>query len=153
MPNKSLAINSLHDLDVFCGKLAPLLTGGDILFLGGEIGVGKTTFVRSLARSLGCETQATSPTFTLIHRYDGRVPVIHMDLYRLKGGNDILELDLSHYFKQTESVLAIEWPERLENQTPDHYLNLRFDFGDQDQSRLITVDAKFFRSLPLKALL
>jgi tRNA threonylcarbamoyladenosine biosynthesis protein TsaE len=84
---------------------------GDLVVLRGEVGVGKTTLVRSVARALGITATVTSPTYTLANRYDGRVPVLHIDAYRL-GSPDDEELDL--VLGDADSAITfVEWPDRL----------------------------------------
>ena len=93
--------------------LARDLVPGAVLLLSGELGAGKTAFVRGLAQGLGLDaTEVTSPTFTLVHEYrGGRLPLIHIDLYRLDRA-DLDELGLDDELARN-GVVAIEWPERL----------------------------------------
>jgi tRNA threonylcarbamoyladenosine biosynthesis protein TsaE len=91
--------------------LAGLLGPGDTVLLRGELGAGKTTFARAVAAALGVTATVTSPTFTLAQRYAGRVPVLHIDAYRL-GGADDEELGLL-LDDAPESVTLVEWPEAL----------------------------------------
>lgn len=95
---------------------------GCIILLQGELGSGKTTFVQGLARGLGIEDPVTSPTFILQQEYEeGRIPLIHTDLYRLKVG-EAPELE---YCDHSSGLMVIEWPERL-SQWPLEWLHLRF---------------------------
>jgi tRNA threonylcarbamoyladenosine biosynthesis protein TsaE len=82
---------------------------GDVVGVSGELGAGKTTFVRGACRRLGVEAPVTSPTFTIGHRYQGRAPVAHLDLYRLDGLSDERWGDLEPYFDGT--IVFVEWPE------------------------------------------
>jgi tRNA threonylcarbamoyladenosine biosynthesis protein TsaE len=94
-------------------ELAPTLRTGDVLLLSGDLGAGKTTFVRGLAEGLGIDpAEVSSPTFTLVHEYrGGRLTLYHADLYRLDGAaTDDLGLDETGV---RDGVLAIEWPDRL----------------------------------------
>ncbi|HEX4520096.1 MAG TPA: tRNA (adenosine(37)-N6)-threonylcarbamoyltransferase complex ATPase subunit type 1 TsaE [Gaiellaceae bacterium] len=90
-------------------KLAALLEPGDIVGISGELGAGKTTFVRGACRALGVTTVVSSPTYTIGHLYQGRVPVAHLDLYRLAGIGDERWGDLEPYFAGT--IAFVEWPE------------------------------------------
>jgi tRNA threonylcarbamoyladenosine biosynthesis protein TsaE len=104
--------------------------------LRGEIGVGKTTFVRAAARALGVEDPVTSPTFTVGQRYSGRVPVGHIDAYRLSGVDDE---ELGMLLEVAEgAVTFIEWPEALEDALPEHTLAVHLDHlgGDRRRVRL-----------------
>ncbi len=90
-----------------CGRRARV---GDVVGVAGELGAGKTTFVRGACRALGVTSPVASPTFTIGHRYAGRVPVAHLDLYRLDGIGEEGWADLEPYFDGT--IAFVEWPER-----------------------------------------
>ena len=90
--------------------LAAGLAAGDVLLLSGPLGAGKTCFVTGLARGLACSGRVRSPTFTLINEYGGRVPLFHLDLYRLEGPE---AEDLGLEERLDRGVMAVEWGERL----------------------------------------
>jgi tRNA threonylcarbamoyladenosine biosynthesis protein TsaE len=119
--------------------LAPALTAGSVLLLSGDLGAGKTAFVRGLAEGLGLDpAEVTSPTFTLVHEYrGGRLPLIHVDLYRLDRAElDEIGLDQDLAAK---GVMAVEWAERLVRRLPGaSHVNIR-DLGDDQRS--IEIDA------------
>jgi tRNA threonylcarbamoyladenosine biosynthesis protein TsaE len=92
-------------------ELAAGLGTGDLLLLAGELGAGKTTFVRGLARGLGVTAAVQSPTFQLVRVYPGRVQLAHIDLYRLETGADLGDLGLDDLLDQ--GVVAVEWGDRL----------------------------------------
>ena len=99
-------------------QLAASLAAGDVLLLSGDLGAGKTAFVRGLAQGLGIgEDEVSSPTFTLVHEYrGGRLTLYHVDLYRLdRAATDDLGLD---ELGVADGILAIEWPDRLTHQLP-----------------------------------
>lgn len=105
--------NSEADTRAIAGALAPMLTPGAVVLLSGDLGAGKTAFVRGLAEGLGLDPdEVTSPTFTLVHEYrGGRLPLIHVDLYRLDRAElDEVGLDQDLAAK---GVTAVEWSERL----------------------------------------
>lgn len=85
---------------------------GDVVFLSGDLGAGKTTFVRAMARALGVEGHVTSPSFTVAQRYEGRMPVVHLDAYRL-GDVDDEEAGL-YLAEMADAVVFIEWPDALD---------------------------------------
>lgn len=93
---------------VFAAGLKP----GDTVALRGPLGAGKTLFSRGVARGLGYDGPVSSPSYALVHEYAGRVPVYHMDLYRLAPGADWEEIGLSHYL-DGRGICLVEWPERL----------------------------------------
>ena len=118
--------------------LAGRLTPGAVILLHGDLGAGKTAFVRGLAEGLGVsDDPVSSPTFTLVHEYTGgRVPLYHADLYRLPDGASLDDLGLDEVAE--EGVLAIEWPERLARDIPGS-IDVRIDIVS-DTGRLITID-------------
>jgi tRNA threonylcarbamoyladenosine biosynthesis protein TsaE len=98
--------------------LARLLRPGDLVLLRGELGTGKTTLVRGAARALGIAEPVTSPTFTIANRYAGRVPVAHLDAYRLSAPDDE-ELGLALEAIGEDSIAFVEWPEAFEPGLPE----------------------------------
>jgi tRNA threonylcarbamoyladenosine biosynthesis protein TsaE len=120
--------------------LADRLTPGAVILLHGDLGAGKTAFVRGLAEGLGLsDDPVSSPTFTLVHEYTGgRVPLYHADLYRLPDGAGLDDLGLDDVAE--DGVLAIEWPERLARHIPGA-IDVRIDIAS-DTDRLITIDCR-----------
>ncbi len=118
-------------------KLGRLLGGGEIIGLTGELGSGKTCFVRGLAQGLDVDKGAwvRSPSFTLINEYDGRVPLFHVDLYRLSSVTEIEELSLRECFF-SDGVSVIEWFERLPEDEVDEYLRIHFEHEDGNKRKL-----------------
>jgi tRNA threonylcarbamoyladenosine biosynthesis protein TsaE len=104
---------SESDTRAVAAALASRLSAGDVLLLQGDLGTGKTAFVRGLAKGLGVDPdEVTSPTFTLVHEYrGGRLPIVHVDLYRLTG-IDLDEIGLDEALASS-GVVAVEWAERL----------------------------------------
>lgn len=100
-----------------------LVQPGSVIFLQGDLGAGKTTFTKGLASALGIQQYIKSPTFTLIREYTaGRIPLYHMDVYRLEnGGGD--ELGLEEYFNG-DGVSVVEWPQFIEDEWPAEYLQI-----------------------------
>jgi len=92
-------------------ELAANLAPGDLLLLAGELGAGKTTFVRGLARGLGSSGAVQSPTFQLVRVYPGRIQLAHVDLYRLESGAELADLGLDDLLEQ--GIVAVEWGDRL----------------------------------------
>ena len=100
---------SPEETEALAARLSRSLGRGDIVAVSGELGAGKTTFVRGAARALGVTGPVSSPTFTIGHRYDAPVPVAHLDLYRIAGLDPEEWGDLEPYFDGT--VAFVEWPE------------------------------------------
>ena len=97
------------ETEALAARLAELLAAGDVVTISGELGAGKTTFVRGAARALGVTGPVSSPTFTIGHRYEAPTPVAHLDLYRIEGLDPEEWGDLEPYFDGT--VAFVEWPE------------------------------------------
>jgi tRNA threonylcarbamoyladenosine biosynthesis protein TsaE len=98
-----------QETEALAAQLAVLLEAGDVVAVSGELGAGKTTFVRGAARALGVTEPVSSPTFTIGHRYAAPIPVAHLDLYRIAGLDPEEWGDLEPYFDGTISF--VEWPE------------------------------------------
>src|SRR6266581_2176357 len=118
--------------------LASHLSAGDTVLLFGDLGAGKTAFVRGLAEGLGIAgSEVTSPTFTLVQEYrGGRLPLIHVDLYRLDDPREVDDLGLEEI--AAGGVLAIEWAEKLKP-APDPAIEVRITHGPADD-RTLTID-------------
>jgi tRNA threonylcarbamoyladenosine biosynthesis protein TsaE len=100
---------SPEETGALAGRLAARLERGDVVAVAGELGAGKTTFVRGAARALGVTGPVSSPTFTIGHRYEAPTPVAHLDLYRISGLDPEEWGDLEPYFDGT--IAFVEWPE------------------------------------------
>ncbi len=112
-------------------ELAELLQPGDVLALCGELGSGKTCFVRGVARGLGVdEGLVASPSFTLVNEYPGRMPLYHVDFYRLRGMDDVESIGFREYLASGGAV-AVEWADRVREAIPPEALWIHFTFkGD-----------------------
>jgi tRNA threonylcarbamoyladenosine biosynthesis protein TsaE len=123
----------------FGRQLADLIQAGDVIALSGDLGAGKTSLARGLLAGLGLAEEAPSPSFSLVIPYDPplvRVPVWHVDLYRLEDADEAEELGLDDALY--DSALLIEWPERLGNRLWPHALKLRID--PEGKGRRLTAD-------------
>ena len=118
------------ETEALAAGLAPHLAAGDVLCLHGELGTGKTCFVRGLARGLGVTRPVTSPSFVLVHEYRGRLPLYHLDLYRLRGPEEAF--DLEEYFHTGDGVVVVEWADRAEGMLPERRLDVVFSFAEED---------------------
>ncbi len=128
---------SPEETERIAAALAAELSPGDVIAVGGELGTGKTTFVRGACRGLGLTGLVTSPTFTIGHRYSGPVTVSHLDLYRFDGVSEAEWGDLEPYFD--DAIAFVEWPEAGEGRLPASTVRVRLRHGGGDR-RLITID-------------
>jgi tRNA threonylcarbamoyladenosine biosynthesis protein TsaE len=113
MSTESFNSSSPEETRLIGAKFAASLTPGDIVLLHGSLGSGKTCLVSGISQGLGCPAETSSPTFTLINEYHGgRMPIFHVDLYRLEGRDQIEGLGLEEYFS-SGGLSLVEWPERL----------------------------------------
>lgn len=128
------------DTDAAGRALAPVLRAGDVIALSGDLGAGKTSFARGLLAALGLADEAPSPSFALVIAYEPpqlRLPVWHVDLYRLEREDDALELGLDDALYDT--ALIIEWPERLGAKLWGNALKINISVNS-DGSRTLTAD-------------
>lgn len=107
----------------FGRAVAETLAVGDVVGLDGELGTGKTRLAAGIIEGLGCPDEVTSPTFSLIHEHRGRVPVAHVDAYRLRNGDELLSLGISELWE--DGVVIIEWASRVEDVLPSARLSIR----------------------------
>ncbi|MCC4325080.1 tRNA (adenosine(37)-N6)-threonylcarbamoyltransferase complex ATPase subunit type 1 TsaE [Limosilactobacillus reuteri] len=117
-------------------KIGQQLVAGDVLVLDGDLGAGKTTFTKGLAAGLEIPDIIKSPTFTIIHEYqDGRLPLYHMDAYRLENGG-AEDLGLEEYF-DGDGVSVVEWAEFVADELPADFLAIHFKRTDDDNTRIL----------------
>ena len=114
------------------------LEPGTVLALHGDLGAGKTCFVKGLARAIGAESMVNSPTYTLINEYPGEVPVYHIDLYRIEHAGDALQFGLDDYIFG-DGITAIEWAERVTDLLPASTIHIYLEAGEGPDDRLIRV--------------
>jgi tRNA threonylcarbamoyladenosine biosynthesis protein TsaE len=117
--------------------LAELARPGDLLVLAGDLGAGKTAFTQGFGAALGIAERITSPTFTLASRYEGRLVLNHLDVYRLEQLDEVQQLGLGELLDDG-GVTIIEWGDSILPALPSNYLEIRFTYGEGDDDRLIT---------------
>ena len=131
-----IRLNGLEETKEFGIKLGQILAGGDIVCLNGDLGAGKTTLTKSIGLGLGVSDYITSPTFTLINEYRGRLPVYHFDVYRLENVDELYDLGFDEYF-YGKGVSIIEWAEKIEKLLPKERIVLNIEKGiDIDERRI-----------------
>jgi len=100
------------------------LSRGSIIALTGELGSGKTTLIQGIGEGIGVSSMIKSPSFTIIHKYPGRIPLYHFDLYRLKDEREIIPLGYEEYFYKREGIIVVEWAEKIKNLLPAEHLKI-----------------------------
>lgn len=141
MDDLVLAAPTPDDTRAIGAALAPLLRAGDALMLTGELGAGKTTLVRGIAEGLDVEEHVASPTFTLVREYSGRLPVAHVDVYRLDRLQDVVDLALDEV-ADGEAVLVVEWGDAIEELLPPDRLRVELTTVDPtgaDETRRVAL--------------
>jgi tRNA threonylcarbamoyladenosine biosynthesis protein TsaE len=123
---------SVDETRALAARLAELVRPGDIVVLAGEMGAGKTAFAQGVAHGLGVKDTVTSPTFTLVRDYEGRIPMHHLDVYRLDHLNEVNELGLAELLDDG-AVTLIEWGDVVLPVLPTDFLEVRLQYGEGDE--------------------
>ena len=133
--------HSAAETEALGEKLAAHLKSGDVVAYRGGLGMGKTAFTRGLARGLGYEGRVTSPTFTIVNEYMGRLPLFHFDMYRLGDSEELFDIGWEDYLDRG-GVCAVEWSENVSDALPQDtiYVDIRRE-AEQD-SRVITITGR-----------
>lgn len=124
--------NSTEQTEALAAKLSDSFTDGDLVVLTGELGAGKTAFVRGLARGRKLNEQlVTSPSYTFVNEYPGERPIFHFDLYRLTDPVELFEIGWEEYLSRP-GLVVVEWGEKAQNLLPEKYYSLVFEIIDSD---------------------
>lgn len=115
-------------------KLAQTLRGTEIIAMFGGLGAGKTAFTRGLARGLGIEDGVSSPTFALVHEYEGKFPIYHFDMYRINTFDDLYTTGFFDYMDN--GVMVIEWSENIENALPDNCIRVYIKVISENERKI-----------------
>jgi len=136
-PRRKFRITGLCDLERFARCLAVVLKPGDVLLLSGDLGAGKTTLTKKIARELGVdENEVSSPSFTLVNIYEeGRIPLVHADLYRLGPGADLSEIGIVDAIGE-EAILIVEWAEYGQGAFGAEALEILLEWVDEERRDL-----------------
>lgn len=126
--------NTAIETKEFATRLGTLVSPGDVITLEGDLGAGKTTFTQGLAVGLGVKRNVTSPTFTIIKEYQGRIPLYHMDVYRLEDAEE--DIGFAEYFYGT-GITIIEWAQYIDDFLPKNRLDIYIEVIDQDRRKII----------------
>ncbi|MFP4563882.1 MAG: tRNA (adenosine(37)-N6)-threonylcarbamoyltransferase complex ATPase subunit type 1 TsaE [Spirochaetia bacterium] len=118
-------------------ELGKELTPNTVIALHGDLGAGKTTLVKGIARGLNVEEEITSPTFVIISEYPGRLPLFHMDLYRISGIDEFLDLGAEELF-YSGGITVIEWSDRIRSILPSDCIRITITFDSDPAKRIIS---------------
>ena len=133
----SFTTKNAEESEALGQKIGRFLRKGDILAMRGPLAAGKTTLTKGIARSLGVRDEITSPTFCLISEYSGTMPLYHMDVYRLDGAEDFINLGTDDML-YGDGVCVIEWSEKIMSELPDTVIEIDITVND-DGSRTVRV--------------
>ena len=132
--------DSVEQTEALGARLAGALGPGAVVAFTGDLGAGKTAFIRGLARGLGVPGRGTSPTFTIVDEHEGgRLPLFHFDLYRLGGADELYDIGWEDYLARG-GVCAVEWSERMEDALEPGAVRVDIRRGGDDGQRLITIE-------------
>ena len=129
--------HSPEETEAFAAELALRLTAPKTVCLYGDLGAGKTAFTRGLVRGMGSVDTVSSPTFTIMHQYDGRSPVYHFDLYRLEEEDELFDIGFEEFLSQ--GIAVIEWPDKFRHLMPPDAVTVTLSYGESENERIIEV--------------
>ena len=130
-----LMTNSAAETEAAGAALAAHLRPGSVVALYGGLGMGKTAFVRGLAAGLGIQAEVSSPTFALVHDYGGSPPLIHFEMYRISGWEDLYTTGFFDYL-EAGGILAVEWSENIEAALPPGTIRVELERLDENRRRI-----------------
>ena len=129
-------INNEQDTEAFGMELASTLEPGDIVALIGDLGTGKTTLTKYIAKGLGVTENIDSPTFNIVKEHkSGRLPLFHFDVYRLSSGDELMDIGAEEYF-YSNGVCIIEWADIVADVVPDNAKVILIEYGDKQGERI-----------------
>lgn len=131
-----LITGSAAETEEVGAELAPALRDGDVVALVGELGAGKSTFVRGLARGLFVKDVLLSPSFVLARSYEGRIPFHHLDLYRVRSFGELSEVGLDELLPPPRGVTAVEWADRIRDRIPPGAVWVVLEHAGGDRRRI-----------------
>ena len=134
--------NGLEDTAKLAERIANSLHGGECIAFSGGMGMGKTTFTRLLAKSLGYEGDVQSPTFAIVNEYiGGRLNVYHFDMYRISSFDDLYSTAFFEYCDDKNGVVVCEWSENIEgiDALPDDRIDVKIERGEDENCRIFTI--------------
>ncbi|MGB0257853.1 MAG: tRNA (adenosine(37)-N6)-threonylcarbamoyltransferase complex ATPase subunit type 1 TsaE [Coraliomargarita sp.] len=136
--SKGVLTESAEATEALAAELAAVVPNNHVLALHGDLGAGKTTFIRGLARAWEITEPVTSPTFNLYTLYEGNRQLVHLDAYRLESGADLDALMIDDFLKEPW-CFAVEWPERIEDSIPAHAWHLHLNITSVEDQHLHSI--------------
>lgn len=136
-----IKVCNLHDTETVGKIIARNLFKGTVLCLDGDLGAGKTTLTQFIAKEFGVGENITSPTFTIIKEYEGKLPFYHMDVYRIESDEEMYDLGYEEYI-YSDGVTIIEWSQKIINMLPEERINIYIKRGNNDNLRIMSVTGK-----------
>ena len=130
--------HGVKDTERLGEKLAAMLNNGGVVAMFGGLGMGKTAFVRGMAKGRGLDAEVSSPTFALVQDYGGKPPLVHFDMYRIETWDDLYATGFFDYIDMG-AILAVEWSEQIENALPEDAVRVTFE-RLSDEERRITIE-------------
>ncbi len=142
-----IVVSNTQELAKLAEKVAKKLRGGEVLALIGTLGAGKTTFTKTLLKALGVKAEATSPTFVLMIPYEVKrdLTLYHIDLYRIKGYEEVAALGVPDLWNKSDSIFVIEWADKIKKQLPPDTIYITFDIEGEDRKITIRDDKNKFK--------
>lgn len=137
-------VSSISETEQLGEIIGKVLEKGDIVCLTGDLGAGKTTMTKSIAKAIGVDDYVTSPSYTIINVYEGNLPFYHFDVYRINDVEELYEIGYEEYFFG-DGVCVIEWAGMIEEIIPDDRIWVEITHGTENDERIITIDGKMDR--------
>ena len=131
--------NSVEETEALGAELAGRLEPGDVVAFTGDLGAGKTAFVRGIAAQLAPQASVSSPTFAIMNEYRGEMPLFHFDLYHIGDPEELDGIGFEEFFEKP-GVMLIEWSERVQQELPPHTIVVTLENPGYDDTRRITVE-------------
>ena len=139
MSGLTVSVPAPSDMESLGRRLAAALQPGDIVLLNGSLGAGKTLLVSGIAQALGVEARVTSPSFLVVKQYEGLLPIVHADVYRLGSTAEFTDLELID--EAEDGVLLIEWGDAIRPALPEEIINVEIEVND-DGSRSVAISGE-----------
>lgn len=139
---KKFVTKSASETGEVAARLGAKISSSAVIAFTGDLGAGKTTFIKGLAKALGYSGEVSSPTFAIVHEYiGGRLPLYHFDMYRVESWESLYSTGFFEYM-ETDAVLAVEWSENIENALPDDLITVDITRGEDDNERVILISSR-----------